>query len=186
MRSIFLGFLLASGFTVPVVAGQKCIDCHKKTSPGVVADWQLSRHAANGIDCEVCHGGEHKAAEDAAKAQIPTPDTCGACHEERLKQFTAGKHAKAWAAMKAMPTAHAQPVALMEGMKGCGGCHKIGFKTGSRGAASAWRPATPATQGTPSRSRRRASRKPVRRATWASTIRNGRCTPPPSTACVRS
>jgi hypothetical protein len=28
-----------------------------------------------------------------------------------------------------MPTAHAQPVAMMEGMKGCGGCHKIGLKT---------------------------------------------------------
>ena len=31
--------------------------------------------------------------------------------------------------MKAMPTAHAQPVALMEGMKGCGGCHKVGLKS---------------------------------------------------------
>jgi len=31
--------------------------------------------------------------------------------------------------MKAMPTAHWQPIALMEGMKGCGGCHKIGLKT---------------------------------------------------------
>jgi hypothetical protein len=31
--------------------------------------------------------------------------------------------------MKAMPTAHAMPVALMEGMKGCGGCHKIGLKS---------------------------------------------------------
>lgn len=28
-----------------------------------------------------------------------------------------------------MPTAHWQPMALMEGMKGCGGCHKIGIKT---------------------------------------------------------
>jgi hypothetical protein len=31
--------------------------------------------------------------------------------------------------MKAMPSAHAQPVALMDGMKGCGGCHKVGLKT---------------------------------------------------------
>jgi hypothetical protein len=31
--------------------------------------------------------------------------------------------------MKAMPTAHFQPMALMEGMKGCGGCHKIGIKS---------------------------------------------------------
>jgi hypothetical protein len=28
-----------------------------------------------------------------------------------------------------MPTAHFQPMALMEGMKGCGGCHKLGLKT---------------------------------------------------------
>jgi hypothetical protein len=31
--------------------------------------------------------------------------------------------------MKAMPTLHGQPMVLIEGMKGCGGCHKIGVKT---------------------------------------------------------
>ena len=31
--------------------------------------------------------------------------------------------------MKAMPTFHNQPMALTEGMKGCGGCHKLGIKT---------------------------------------------------------
>jgi hypothetical protein len=31
--------------------------------------------------------------------------------------------------MNAMPTTHWQPIALMDGMKGCGGCHKIGLKT---------------------------------------------------------
>ena len=35
----------------------------------------------------------------------------------------------AWAAMEAMPTIHFQPMAMTEGMKGCGGCHKIGVKT---------------------------------------------------------
>jgi hypothetical protein len=46
-----------------------------------------------------------------------------------VKQFSAGKHALAWAAMKAMPTFHWQAMAMTEGMKGCGGCHKIGLKT---------------------------------------------------------
>lgn len=64
-----------------------------------------------------------------AKAKIPTPDTCSTCHEKRVKEFKSGKHAFGWAAMKAMPTAHWQPMALMEGMKGCGGCHKIGIKS---------------------------------------------------------
>ena len=35
----------------------------------------------------------------------------------------------AWAAMEAMPTIHWQPMALTEGMKGCGSCHKIGLKS---------------------------------------------------------
>jgi hypothetical protein len=48
-----------------------------------------------------------------------------------VEQFKKGKHAFAWAAMNAMPTAHNQPMALMEGMKGCGGCHKIGLKSES-------------------------------------------------------
>jgi hypothetical protein len=51
------------------------------------------------------------------------------CHAERVKQFESGKHAFAWAAMNAMPTTHWMPMALTEGMKGCGGCHKIGLKT---------------------------------------------------------
>ncbi len=51
------------------------------------------------------------------------------CHKERVEQFKSGKHAFAWAAMNAMPTTHWQPMALTEGMKGCGGCHKIGLKT---------------------------------------------------------
>jgi hypothetical protein len=57
-----------------------------------------------------------------------TAETCGRCHEERLAQFSRGKHALAWAAIEAMPTTHALPIALTHGMKGCGGCHKLGLK----------------------------------------------------------
>ena len=108
---------------------QQCLECHKKATPNIVSDWQLSKHSQNDVDCAVCHGEDHITAVDAGKAKIPTPDTCAVCHEEKVTQFKKGKHALAWAAVKAMPTAHAQPVAMMEGMKGCGGCHKIGLKT---------------------------------------------------------
>jgi hydroxylamine dehydrogenase len=121
---VFLGALLAS----PLLS-QQCVECHKKTTPHIVSDWQLSQHSQNDVDCSVCHGEDHKGANDYAVARIPTPDTCAQCHEEKVAQFKKGKHAVAWAAMKAMPTAHAQPVAMMEGMKGCGGCHKIGLKS---------------------------------------------------------
>jgi len=108
---------------------QECIECHKEVTPNIVTDWQVSKHSQNEVNCSTCHGEEHKDPYDVAKVQIPTPDTCANCHEERVEQFKKGKHAFAWAAMKAMPTAHWQPMALMEGMKGCGGCHKIGLKT---------------------------------------------------------
>jgi len=129
-RSIFSTILivLLSAVFVSTVSAQVCVECHKKVTPNIVSDWQLSKHNKNKIDCSECHGNQHKSAQDVAKAKIPTPDTCADCHEPKVKQFKAGKHAAAWAAMKAMPTAHWQPMALMEGMKGCGGCHKIGLK----------------------------------------------------------
>ncbi len=126
---IFLPILLFSFFLASASSAQVCVDCHKKVTPGIVTDWQLSKHSKNKISCSECHGDQHKSAQDVAKAKIPTPDTCENCHEARVKQFKGGKHADSWAAMKAMPTAHWQPMALMEGMKGCGGCHKIGLKT---------------------------------------------------------
>jgi hypothetical protein len=121
--------LLFSLLLAPPVQAQQCVVCHKTVTPGIVADWQLSQHAANGVECAVCHGDGHTSAADVSKAKIPTPETCGACHAERVAEFSKGKHAKAWLAMKAMPTAHWQPMALIEGMKGCGGCHKVGLKT---------------------------------------------------------
>ncbi len=122
-------FLLVSLWFASSAFAQQCVECHKKVTPNIVSDWQLSKHSQNEVACAVCHGDGHKTAQDVANAKIPTPETCGTCHEDRVAQFKAGKHAVAWAAMKAMPTAHWQPMALMEGMKGCGGCHKIGLKT---------------------------------------------------------
>lgn len=118
----------ALGYSSVAIA-QDCVECHTQATPGVAADWKASRHSQRGVSCVVCHGNEHKAATDAEKAKIPTPETCGMCHAARVKQFQAGKHAMAWAAMKAMPTTHQQPMMLIEGMKGCGGCHKIGVKS---------------------------------------------------------
>jgi hydroxylamine dehydrogenase len=105
-----------------------CTECHEQIHPSIVSDWRQSRHGQNGIDCTVCHGGDHTTADDFMEARIPAPETCRMCHAEQAEQFMAGKHALAWTAMKAMPTTHALPMALTEGQKGCGGCHKIGVK----------------------------------------------------------
>lgn len=115
---------------VPLAVGaDECVNCHGEITPSIVSDWQLSKHSENGIGCSACHGDKHMAKDDAHKAAIPTPDTCSTCHPERVKEFSRGKHAKAWVAMEAMPTIHYQPMSLIEGMKGCGGCHKIGLKS---------------------------------------------------------
>ncbi len=121
---VLFGALLVS----PAFA-QQCVDCHKTVTPNIVSDWQFSKHSQNAITCDVCHGDQHSSAQDVAKVKIPTPETCATCHETQVKQFMGGKHAAAWAAMKAMPTIHWQPMAMTEGMKGCGGCHKLGVKT---------------------------------------------------------
>ncbi len=106
-----------------------CVECHSKQTPNIVSDWKLSKHSGAGVGCDVCHGDQHTSAADAGKALIPTPDTCAPCHDERVAQFKKGKHAMAWAAMNAMPTIHYQPMAMVEGLKGCGSCHKIGLKS---------------------------------------------------------
>ncbi len=130
----------------PAQVSQVCVDCHKKVTPNVVLDWQLSTHMnakPAPVECCTCHGHGHQSENDADKAYIPGPEVCAECHDKQAKQFSSGKHALAWTAMKAMPTIHYQPMLLIDGMKGCGGCHKIGVKstadmkelkkTGSRG-----------------------------------------------------
>ncbi|HZQ95101.1 MAG TPA: multiheme c-type cytochrome [Candidatus Sulfotelmatobacter sp.] len=120
-------FLLAC---IPLMASTPdCVDCHSKVTPNIVSDWKLSKHSAAEIGCASCHGDQHTSANDVAKVKIPTPETCSQCHETQVTQFKKGKHALAWASMKAMPTIHYQPMAMIEGEKGCGGCHKIGDKS---------------------------------------------------------
>ena len=121
--------VLISTFYVGVTFAQDCVPCHRDVTPNIVSDWEISAHSQNEVECISCHGDEHTTAEDFADVDIPTAETCNTCHEDQFNQFKMGKHAVAWAAMKAMPTAHQQPMALMDGMKGCGGCHKLGLKT---------------------------------------------------------
>ncbi len=130
-RMICVGLLLLLGSAGAEALGsyKKCLACHGKITPGLVADWKLSKHAENELGCDTCHGEEHTSKATVDKALIPTPDTCADCHEDRVIQFRKGKHAVAWTSMKAMPTFHMQPQLMMDGMKGCGGCHKVGEKS---------------------------------------------------------
>ncbi|MCB9913994.1 MAG: cytochrome c3 family protein [Planctomycetes bacterium] len=106
-----------------------CVDCHAGLTPGIVQDWSTSLHAQKDVGCADCHGDEHTSELDVERVLTVTAATCKNCHEDRYQEFARGKHAFAWAAMKAMPTTHYKPMALIDGMKGCGACHKIGLKS---------------------------------------------------------
>ena len=127
--SLFL--LIPTVWAAAEASAAPCIDCHSKLTPNIVSDWKLSKHSGMEVTCVACHGDQHTSANDVAKVKIPTPETCATCHQTQVAQFKKGKHSIAWAAMKAMPTIHWQPMAMTTGEKGCGGCHKIGDKTPS-------------------------------------------------------
>ena len=125
--TIALSFLVLAS---PSLADDNlCVDCHKKVTPRIVDDWKSSDHKDADVTCDACHGSAHTTAQDVDEVSLPTPTVCQECHAEQVEQFMAGKHSAAWAAMNAMPTTHMLPSALISGMRGCGGCHKIGVKS---------------------------------------------------------
>jgi len=119
-----------------------CLKCHmqKGITGSAIRDWQLSKHFEMGVACANCHIPVKEAApsilnassacEDKRVRRAVSPRNCAGCHAEQFQQFSTGKHAVAWVAMTAMPTTAMQPHALIEGMKGCGGCHRIGLDEG--------------------------------------------------------
>ncbi len=121
--SVFCFTALAVG------AEDACITCHKKISSGQVADWESSMHSKEDVTCSVCHGENHKGAKDARLAELPDEHVCADCHEEQFDQFAKGKHNFGWTVMNALPITHVEPDELMEGGRGCGGCHNMGIKS---------------------------------------------------------
>ncbi|MBZ5514298.1 MAG: cytochrome C [Acidobacteriia bacterium] len=119
-----------------------CVKCHvsKGITGSAIRDWQLSKHFGAGVACADCHlpakdaapaiTGASSACEDKRVRRAVSPRNCAVCHPDQFGQFSQGKHAAAWLAMTAMPTTAEQPKAIIEGEKGCGGCHRIGRDEG--------------------------------------------------------
>ena len=115
--------------TANIAAADECIECHTKISPGQVQDYNVSAHAENEIGCSDCHGEDHSNAEDFNKAKLPDEAVCAECHEDQFDQFSHGKHNFGWTSLNAIPATHMAPDELIEGGRGCGGCHNMGIKT---------------------------------------------------------
>lgn len=62
-----------------IPAGDTCATCHK----ALYDEWKASPHAANGVECTVCHG-ETTAKDFAGK---PGLSTCEACHTDQVAQL---------------------------------------------------------------------------------------------------
>ena len=62
-----------------IPAGDTCASCHK----AVYDQWKASPHAANGIECTVCHGET----TDKDFAGTPALSTCDACHGDQVAQL---------------------------------------------------------------------------------------------------
>ncbi|MCK5619197.1 MAG: cytochrome C, partial [Candidatus Krumholzibacteria bacterium] len=129
MQRIISVLIIVAFAGAAFAADDDCIECHTKITPNIVEDWKLSVHFGEDITCEDCHGDGHENESDVSKVLTVTAQTCADCHDTQFAQFSKGKHALGWASYRAMPTTHALPLSLTEGMKGCGGCHKIGLKT---------------------------------------------------------
>lgn len=106
-----------------------CVSCHQKLTPGQVADWKISKHGAMNITCSTCHGTKHNTAQDANLVEMPDERVCGRCHAKQFAEFGKGKHNFGWVSMNALPITHVEPDELIEGGRGCGGCHNMGIKT---------------------------------------------------------
>jgi hypothetical protein len=62
-----------------IPAGDTCATCHK----GIYDQWKASPHAANSVECTVCHG-ETTAPDFAGK---PGLSTCETCHTDQVAQL---------------------------------------------------------------------------------------------------
>ncbi len=126
--------LVAGAFALLTTAGiagaaDTCVDCHTKVTPGMVKDWKVSKHSENDVSCKTCHGDKHSTAEDSMNAILPDEAVCAGCHQKQYDSFAMGKHNFGWTTLNAIPATHLAPDELIEGGRGCGGCHNMGIKT---------------------------------------------------------
>jgi len=136
-----------------VRASGKCAECHTRQQYSVVHEYEMSRHAQQGVNCLDCHqpaarqqGQEHHGFTIVTHL---TAGNCRACHETIYQEFTRSRHAAvSWAAVFGSAgltdeqVAYAEryqagyakrpphPLVAVEGASattsGCVSCHSIG------------------------------------------------------------
>jgi hypothetical protein len=143
----------SQGSAAMVRATGKCAECHTEQHYAIVHEYELSAHAAKGINCLECHQpAQNQERVDHHGFVITknlTAANCRSCHETEYEQFLRSRHAApSWAAVygekglspeqadfseKFHPGAckrSANPLVALEGasavVSGCAKCHAVG------------------------------------------------------------
>jgi hypothetical protein len=116
-RAVLLGVAVLAGVVPAQVAraqaraASQCVACHARLPERTGAGhgftaWRGSPHAAAGVSCEACHGGDASAtaaaeahrgvarSSDTASSVyfVHIPETCGRCHASELGYFRSSVH----------------------------------------------------------------------------------------------
>ena len=109
--------------------GKACIDCHKKSSPGLTRQWHNSAHREAEVNCLDCHQadpGDDDAIEHegAVIATIVSPKDCGRCHTTEFRQQQGSVHADTLARLnQAVPALTGRSGTSISVAAGCALCH---------------------------------------------------------------
>ncbi len=136
-----------------VAAIGKCAACHRTVASAVVHEYEMSRHALEGVSCLDCHqpaeGQETLDHNGFEISPVLTSKNCAACHKTEYDQFLRSRHAApAMAAVTGTAGFSAEQIAaaesyhpgmverapnalsMLEGQSsidvGCVKCHQIG------------------------------------------------------------
>lgn len=134
----------------------ECVDCHERTTPGIVQQYGHSTMAAANVDCQDCHEVQSDYAgavehEGTYVLNSPTTAMCQKCHQQEVAQYNQSRHAlpayvavfgsqeltpDLLAAYEAIPEGGYAPdksrnaIAALEGPAitrfACEGCHNVG------------------------------------------------------------
>src|SRR5262249_42742376 len=119
--------------TKPAVAlsseSQRCVNCHRERSPGIVAQWHGSRHAREGVGCFECHSASEKEPgafhhEGQIIATVLTPNACSGCHGEIVAENQRSHHAQAAKFIGSLDNVLGEVVeGRLAAVNGCWACH---------------------------------------------------------------
>jgi len=91
-------------FKAEGVSDEQCLSCHKAQDPGIVADWEHSKHSKAGVGCVACHvvPADYPTAFKAhpvkgknwTVAAAVSSVTCAKCHAKEVTEYLNSGHAR--------------------------------------------------------------------------------------------